>query len=192
VEGNHDCGLTEVMSHLVGVPVYQEYIWEYGGRRHRAIHGHQFDSFVIKDRLCLCSFGGYLFLLIQKLDSRRQRFARLLDRLNTRWLRLTEKVAAGAIACAKARGAQRVFCGHTHQPLAMERDGVRYFNTGAWTLERPTYVTIVDEEVTIHEYTSRANDHHPRQERGEAAPASAGFTGNPGLSGDGNYEPVYC
>src|SRR6516165_9620652 len=27
VEGNHDHGLTEVMSHLVGVRVYQEYQW---------------------------------------------------------------------------------------------------------------------------------------------------------------------
>ena len=30
VEGNHDMGLTDVMSHLVGVPVYQEYVWERG------------------------------------------------------------------------------------------------------------------------------------------------------------------
>src|SRR5579864_7736888 len=28
VEGNHDYGLTQVMSHLVGVRVYREYAWE--------------------------------------------------------------------------------------------------------------------------------------------------------------------
>src|SRR5258708_37517254 len=39
VEGNHDHGLTEVMSHLVGVPVYQQYVWEYEGKRHLAING---------------------------------------------------------------------------------------------------------------------------------------------------------
>src|SRR5262249_7063058 len=33
VEGNHDHGLTEIMSHLVGVQVYQEYRWEYRGVR---------------------------------------------------------------------------------------------------------------------------------------------------------------
>src|SRR5260370_3179220 len=49
VEGNHDHGLSEVMSHLVGIPVYQEYTWDYAGRRHLAIHGHQFDTFVIKN-----------------------------------------------------------------------------------------------------------------------------------------------
>src|SRR5215510_11915065 len=47
VEGNHDQGLTDVMSHLVGVKVYQEYTWEYAGMRHLAIHGHQFDRFMV-------------------------------------------------------------------------------------------------------------------------------------------------
>src|SRR5258708_2782606 len=51
VEGNHDHGLTEVMSHLVGVPVYQQYVWEYEGLRHLAIHGHQFDRFAINNVL---------------------------------------------------------------------------------------------------------------------------------------------
>jgi metallophosphoesterase superfamily enzyme len=45
VEGNHDHGLAEIMSHLVGVRVYQEYQWEYQGVRHIAVHGHQFDGF---------------------------------------------------------------------------------------------------------------------------------------------------
>src|SRR5579864_8596429 len=31
VEGNHDYGLAELMSHLVGVPVYQQYAWDFHG-----------------------------------------------------------------------------------------------------------------------------------------------------------------
>src|SRR5205807_1646189 len=42
VEGNHDHGLSNIMSHLVGVRVFQQYKWECGGLRHIAIHGHQF------------------------------------------------------------------------------------------------------------------------------------------------------
>src|SRR4051812_6785903 len=38
VEGNHDHGLAKIMSHLVGVRVYQNYRWEYRGLRHIAIH----------------------------------------------------------------------------------------------------------------------------------------------------------
>jgi len=51
VEGNHDQGLSQLMSHLVGVPVYQQYAWEFNGIRHLAVHGHQFDRFVVNNIL---------------------------------------------------------------------------------------------------------------------------------------------
>src|SRR5437868_15442659 len=31
VEGNHDHGLSDVMSHLVGVKVFEEYVWDFHG-----------------------------------------------------------------------------------------------------------------------------------------------------------------
>ena len=65
VEGNHDHGLTEVMSHLVGVPVYQEYAWQYGGKSHLAIHGHQFDRFAAANAF-LSKVGQLIFLQLQK------------------------------------------------------------------------------------------------------------------------------
>lgn len=192
VEGNHDCGLAQLMSHLVGVPVYREYSWVEGEQRCIAIHGHQFDRAVINNTLYLSTFACYLYLQVQKLDSNGQRLARLLDRLETRWLRLSEKVTNGALAFAKARGASRVFCGHTHEAMTVERDGIQYFNTGAWTIERPTFITIADEEVAIHEYTERTDHRRPREERGEAAAAPLEFPGRPGLFPDGDYEPAYC
>ena len=39
------------MSHLVGVRVYEEYIWNYGGKKHLAVHGHQFDRFIVNNLL---------------------------------------------------------------------------------------------------------------------------------------------
>ena len=192
VEGNHDVGLAELMSHLVGVQVYQEYTWEEAGQRNLAIHGHQFDGFVINDRFCLSSLGSHLYLIIQKIDGQRQRVARLLDRWKTRWLRLTERVAAGALARARMRGATRVFCGHTHQADTMQRDGIRYYNSGCWTSARPTYITVAGLEVTIHEYVERADDRHTGEERGEAIAEVAGFPGRAGLPGDGEYAPAYC
>jgi len=47
VEGNHDPGLTEVMSHLVGIRVCQEYAWEYA-------------AFVIKGRVSVSSLYEWL------------------------------------------------------------------------------------------------------------------------------------
>jgi UDP-2,3-diacylglucosamine pyrophosphatase LpxH len=173
VEGNHDRGLAQLMSHLVGVKVYQEYAWTYDGRRHLAIHGHQFDSFTVNS-IVLCGLGAWFYLQIQKLDSKHKRFARFLDRLNTAWLRLSPKVAEGALAHAKVRGAERVFCGHTHEQMAAHRNGIRYYNCGAWTNAHPTYVTIDDSGVQIHTWLELL-DPEPIDRSDELTAADADF-----------------
>src|SRR5438045_1071016 len=90
VEGNHDLGLTNVMSHLVGVRVFQEYAWKYAGLTHLAIHGHQFDGFAVNSS-SLSNLGTRFYLLLQRLDFRDKPLTRLIDRLNTRWLRMSAK-----------------------------------------------------------------------------------------------------
>src|SRR2546430_10850496 len=137
VEGNHDHGLTNIMSHLVGVQVYQEYAWEYDRRRHLAIHGHQFDGFQV-NRVRLSRLGTSLYLQLQKLDFRSKPIARLIDRLHTRWLRMSTKVSSGAIAFARHHKAERIFCGHTHEATHIERDGICYYNAGGWVESRLT------------------------------------------------------
>jgi len=163
VEGNHDYGLTNVMSHLVGVKVYQEYVWKYAGLRHLAIHGHQFDGFQGAN-LALSHFGTRLYLLLQKLDLKGNPLSRLIDRLNTNWLRISPKVAAGALAYARLRGADRIFCGHTHVAMEAEKDGIHYYNAGGWIDSPLTYITLDEAGVQIREY----------QERLESDPAEGG------------------
>jgi UDP-2,3-diacylglucosamine pyrophosphatase LpxH len=168
VEGNHDRGLSNIMSHLVGVKVYEEYEWDFEGHRHLAIHGHQFDRFAVNN-LLLSSAGTVLHLQLQKLDFKGKAFSRFLDRLNARWLRLSSKVAAGAILHARMHHADRVFCGHTHQALTQERDGVSYYNSGSWTDFPPTYLTIDSSGVQIHEYREPAAGHEPSPTDSESA-----------------------
>ena len=151
VEGNHDLGLSDLMSHLVGIPVYQQYLWEYRGETYLAVHGHQFDRFAINNFL-LSRLGEALFLWIQKMDAGKRSFSRYLDRLNTRWLRLSDKVARGALTYAAHHNAKYVFCGHTHVPLEAEQDGVRYFNSGSWIDKRCTYIRIGQDGVRIETY----------------------------------------
>jgi UDP-2,3-diacylglucosamine pyrophosphatase LpxH len=157
VEGNHDHGLAQVMSHLVGIRVYQEYAWEYGGIRHLAVHGHQFDRFVTRNRMLSGLLSG-LHLWLQKLAFGRKRMIGFLERFDTAWLRLSAKVAAGALAHARAKGAQRVFCGHTHEALRIERDGIEYYNTGSWTQDSATYVAIDHKGVRICEFVDGPGD----------------------------------
>ena len=197
VEGNHDHGLTDIMSHLVGVRVYQDYAWEYGGRQHLAIHGHQFDGFQV-NRVRLSQWGTSLFLQLQKLDFKSKPITRLIDRLNTRWLRMSAKVASGALGYARQHGADRIFCGHTHEALCVEQDGIHYYNSGGWVDSRLTYLTVDETGVQIHDYGEheydghehgqRADDRDSGEERGEADSALADFADESGLLEDVEYE----
>ena len=192
VEGNHDHGLTDIMSHLVGIRMYENYAWEYGGLRHIAIHGHQFDGFQV-NQLRLSRWGTSLYLQLQKLDFRSKPIARMIDQLNTRWLRMSPKVAAGALAYARHHEAERVFCGHTHEALCVEQGGISYYNSGAWVGSRLTYLTVDEKGVRIHdyhehEYGQRIDDRDSGEERGEADSAAFDFADESGLLEDVEYE----
>jgi len=212
VEGNHDHGLAPIMSHLVGVLVYQEYQWQYQGLRHIAVHGHQFDSFVVKNVRFNYWFGTLLYLQLQKWDTKNKSLSRFLDRLGTRWQRLSEKVTSGALIYARHHRGARIFCGHTHAALHQhdESHGIDYFNCGAWIDEHPTYITIGEDGVQIHEYVERpadlhaddlhVDDLHPvdlhsddlysAEERNAAEVGAPEFEDNVWMLEDGEYESV--
>ena len=214
VEGNHDHGLTNIMSHLVGVRVYQRYAWQYCGLRHIAIHGHQFDGFQVNN-VRLTRLGTSLYLKVQKLDFKSKPIARLIDRLNTRWLRMSSKVSAGALHYARQRGADRIFCGHTHEAIHVEEDGLHYYNSGGWVDSRLTYLTVDEQGVQIHEFNhhefaehdiaehdlaehqlnqqernQRADHRDTSQERSETDSSFADFADESGLLADVEYESV--
>lgn len=189
VEGNHDHGLAAVMSHLVGVPVYRRYVWEYEGKRHLAIHGHQFDRFVCRN-LFLSRMGEQIYYQIQKVDSPDKRLSRLLDRMNTRWLHLTDKVAQGAIVYARQGRCERVFCGHTHAAMALTRDGVEYYNTGSWVDAHATYITLGEQGVRIAEHTGGTHHHHSREERGPGPAPAPDLFEQAGLPAFAGYQSL--
>jgi UDP-2,3-diacylglucosamine pyrophosphatase LpxH len=166
VEGNHDHGLSDVMSHLVGIRVYQEYIWEYCGKKHLAIHGHQFDRFVTSNRVVSTFLSG-VHLGLQKVSWGKRRMMGFFERFDSKWLRLSAKVATGALGHGRFKSAQRIFCGHTHEALSLQRDAVEYYNTGSWTQDGATYVAIDHQGVRVCEYRDPNEDsleHEIKQE----------------------------
>ena len=190
VEGNHDEGLTDIMSHLVGVKVYQDYSWNFRGLRHLAIHGHQFDTVGINS-VRLNHFGTLLYLQIQRLDLKGKPLARLIDRLNTRWLRMSPKVAAGALSHARLHRADRIFCGHTHAAMQQEQDGIEYYNSGGWVDTKPTYITIDEQGVQIHEYRLSQDEQDSADEPGgEGDSALNDFAEEAETSHDSEYENI--
>jgi UDP-2,3-diacylglucosamine pyrophosphatase LpxH len=175
IEGNHDYGLTDVMSHLVGIPVYQEYFWESGGKRCMAIHGHQFDRLILKNNRIINRIVNRLHLGIQNIEPRGMLFTRTVDRMGAQWERMTSRVAKKAITYALSNGAGYVFCGHTHEPIKKTGNAVEYYNAGAWTNEKPTYITILGQEVQIHEYNERIDNSYPGEKRRGPVAAAFGF-----------------
>src|SRR5215469_18848790 len=162
VEGNHDHGLSDVMSHLVGIRVYDEYQWDFDGKRHLAVHGHQFDRFLTRNHV-LSSFLSALHLGLQKVSFGKRRMMGFLERFDTAWLRLSAKVARGALAHARTLGADRVFCGHTHEALSLKRDGVEYYNSGSWTQDDPTYIAIDNHGVRVTNYRDEPESIEPEK-----------------------------
>ena len=141
----------------------------------------------------LSRWATSLYLQLQKLDFKSKPVARMIDRLNTRWLRMSEKVAAGALAYAKHHQAARIFCGHTHQALHVEQNGTDYFNSGGWVDSKLTYLT-VDERgyrsMNTTRVSERADDRDSGEERSEADSALADFADESGLFEDAEYEGV--
>ncbi len=141
VVGNHDGGVSEILTHLLGVPVHEEYVWEHAGVTHLAIHGHQFDKWITEHAL-ITAVASWMYLVIQKVDPK-HRASRWVKRTSKKWLRLSDKVGHDAALHGKRKhNAQVVFCGHTHRSIDIMVDDVRYLNSGCWTDKPSQYITI--------------------------------------------------
>jgi UDP-2,3-diacylglucosamine pyrophosphatase LpxH len=161
VAGNHDYRLIELMAHLVGITVHEEYQWEVAGRRFLAMHGHQFDKWIIQYPT-LSRIPGWFYDGIQALDGSSQRISRYVKEKSKKWLRINQNVADGIVkhAVALGTGIEVAFCGHTHMTEVIEfpEEGIIYYNSGCWTgKHNPNYITVTGSgQVAIHEYVEEA------------------------------------
>ncbi|MGL6074653.1 MAG: UDP-2,3-diacylglucosamine diphosphatase [Fimbriiglobus sp.] len=155
INGNHD-GPAEIVSHLLGVEVVEEYTLLSGEERILLLHGHRFDEFIEKYPITSkLADGVYRFL--QWLD-RSHTIARQAKAQSKTFLRCLEKVQREAMRYASQKGYSIVCCGHTHHPIEVHENTVSYYNSGAWT-ERPChYLTILNGRVEIHEFRESAID----------------------------------
>ncbi len=151
IEGNHDVGLSEIAGHFLGIKINKkDYYWEENGIRMCAIHGHQFDRFLVRNAV-VSKIASWLYLTIQRIDGPSQRISRYIKRVSKGWLRLSQKVANSAIRYAKNNEAHVIFCGHTHLAMQKESNGIRYYNSGCWT-DIPSHLISIDEKgIVVHE-----------------------------------------
>lgn len=150
VEGNHDLGLIKITSLLMGIKVYKKYKWQYKKEKYLAIHGHQFDRFIINNAF-ISFFASFFYKLAQRLDFKNRKIIGYIKNNSKGWLRLSEKVANSAIRFAKLNRVKYIFCGHTHQAMEKEKNGIKYYNSGCWTDIPSSYITIDKKGIEIHE-----------------------------------------
>ena len=150
VIGNHDI-LLQNFSNFLGIEIVRKYEWTHKKEKYLAIHGHQFDSFLYKNPL-ISAIASFLYLLIQKLDSRKQKVSRFIKRKSKGWLRLSAQVARRATLYARWHRAKYVFCGHTHQAMKeiSVKNNIEYYNSGCFTDIPSTYITTGEDGIQIH------------------------------------------
>lgn len=154
VYGNHDEKIVDVMSHLVGIEVYEKYIWEHNGKKCCAIHGHQFDTSLTKFSK-IKEYFIEAYLSIQKIKFLHKIIAKCIFFGETS---LREKVRDGAIKLAKEEGYDIIFCGHTHISEKHVEYNIEYFNSGCWTGDVGTMV-IQNDDTILYEFDTK-NDNN--------------------------------
>jgi len=151
VKGNHDAQFFDFIASLMGVEAHDEYAFHLGGKPILCVHGDRFDRILMQNPL-MSVVAGRVYQIIQRFDGRRQRMSRFIKRSSKGWLKVSRKVAESALDYARKRGAQAIFCGHTHQAMTYEARGLSYYNTGCWTDIPATFATIDGRgEIEIHE-----------------------------------------
>ncbi|GMQ94907.1 MAG: UDP-2,3-diacylglucosamine diphosphatase [Patescibacteria group bacterium] len=156
VRGNHDHPLVvKMMSCLLGAKIEKKaHTWEINGVRYLAIHGHQFDKFLINNRR-LNDMVSYMYLMLQKMDRKQGRLSGMVRRcFHWSWQRASEEIAQGSVEYALKKGKDYVFSGHSHHGMEKTIDGIHYCNIGCWAdIDIPCHFGTISKEgvVTLHE-----------------------------------------
>lgn len=147
--GNHD-GSAEIISHLLGVEVRDDYILESGKERILILHGHVFDAF-LDNHPILTWFADSIYWLLQLVD-RSHYIAKIAKKGSKTFMRCAKKIEDRSIAMAKRLNCTMATCGHTHVAAAHTEQPIPYFNSGCWTELPCHYLTVKDGVVKLHKY----------------------------------------
>lgn len=146
IRGNHD-GPADIISHIVGVEILDEYVYDNGPIRLLIFHGDQFDHFITRYKW-ITGAACKLFYGIQKWFPHRA--SRWVRRVSKKWQRNSELVERTAVEYAQSKGCRHVTCGHTHLPREATVAGVHYYNTGTWTDHPPCpFLSVRGSEVKL-------------------------------------------
>lgn len=144
INGNHD-GPAEIVSHLIGIDVMEEFIFTSGDKKILALHGHIFDNF-ISDHPIFTFLADYVYRWLQRIQIY---WARNAKKFSKTFLRCSAKIEQEARKYAAVKKCQIVCVGHTHLAKVSCQEGIEYLNSGCWTELPCSYVVIKNGEATL-------------------------------------------
>lgn len=153
VKGNHDkprrsgegCISRYVLGDLLGVELKTELTLYVDGQRYLLLHGDQYDQTLNMSML------GYAAEAFYRQTQRwHQPTSRWLKRQSKSILGIERAVRQRAMADAQRRGFDGVILGHTHYAVnELNRDGLRYCNSGSWVDDVCTYLELMDDRIEL-------------------------------------------
>ncbi|MGD8881404.1 MAG: metallophosphoesterase family protein [Desulfobacterales bacterium] len=150
VRGNHDNGYIPQSLGQIQIKQYHSI-----QKRVFITHGDFFDKIMPQSRAFIKTFRMMHDLRV-KLGARPVHVAEYAKKWKRFYGYLRKNVMLNAVNYAAENGFEAVACGHTHYAEEQFINGIRYFNTGAWT-ELPTYyVRVTDSEMTLNKTTDSA------------------------------------
>ncbi len=156
LRGNHDPA-ESWYSGVLGLPVCDELTLTIGDQSYLVYHGHGWDKAMELPALVI-AMADAVYAGTQWLDPS-HRLAKALKRKCKTFCHAVKNLRNAAVRAALDRGFDGVILGHTHinEDAFIKKEGQRaihYLNSGCWTEKPCSYIGIVNDQVTLHSWTS--------------------------------------
>ncbi len=151
IRGNHD-GFSDLLTQLLGIKVYNEFMFDWNNKKVLALHGDIFDVYTSKHPI-LSEVADIIYKFAISIDPVKNRISKFLKKNTKAFLRNAQIVRERSMAYGKHKNAQVVCCGHTHHQETIEEGDMTYLNSGSWTMHPATFIGFTKNKVKVAQFT---------------------------------------
>jgi UDP-2,3-diacylglucosamine pyrophosphatase LpxH len=158
ISGNHDFQC-EPIAHLIGAEWKLYHIIKQNDKTIYVTHGDIFDKIITK-RPILTKFADNIYRFIQLFDKRMDNnyyYSGMLKRHSKTLTRITDNTVSTAIKFANKNKYDSIIIGHLHKPSIINslENMSEYVNSGSWTEENCTYLTINNSNINLKTFITQ-------------------------------------
>lgn len=151
IRGNHD-GFSDLLTQLLGIKVYNEFIFKWNNKNVPALHGDVFDVYTSKHPI-LSEVADIIYKFAISIDPVKNRVSKFLKKNTKAFLRNAQIVRERSLSYGKHKNADIVCCGHTHHPEMEDVGKMTYLNSGSWTTHPTHFIGFSKDKVRVVPFT---------------------------------------